>query len=292
MPPIRPRLPLNQIVCGDNVTVMKAFPDACIDLVVTSPPYDNLRTYGGHSWDFEGVAEQLTRILKPGGVIVWVVADATIDGSETGTSFRQALHFKDVCGLRLHDTMIYEKAGCPFPETNRYYPTMEMMFVLSRGKPKSVNLIADQKNVYAGDPTARKSADRQPNGELKPNSSYKLGNGRCVKDFGVRSNVWRYAIGRGNSSSDVDAFKHSAIFPESLARDHILSWSNVGDLVLDPFVGSGTTTKMARDTGRLRIGIDVHEDYCKIARQRTQAAHERRLRFEEAERKHAVGGLF
>jgi len=277
MPPIRPRLPLNQIVCGDNVKVMKTFPDACIDLVVTSPPYDSLRVYGGHSWNFEGVAEQLTRILKPGGVIVWVVADATIDGSETGTSFRQALHFKDVCGLRLHDTMIWEKTGSgALGSQDCYGQNFEYVFVMSNGKPKSLNLIEDRLNVVS-------------NGQVKVNCNLradKSSESRIVvrKKYGKRTNVWR--------EQPAQLTEHPAPFPEALARDHILSWSNVGDLVLDPFVGSGTTTKMARDTGRLCIGIDVHEDYCKIARQRTQAAHERRLRFEEAERKHAVGGLF
>lgn len=282
MPPIRPRLPLNQIVCGDNVTIMKTFPDACIDMVCTSPPYDNLRTYGGHSWDFEGVAEQLTRVLKPGGVIVWVVADATIDGSETGTSFRQALHFKDVCGLRLHDTMIYRRKTKPLTH-NRYEQEWEFAFVFSKGKPSRWNPL--KKKSLCGGKVSGKVSHRHGSG------TDRRGNGNLVAENVLLGNIWEYDVGLGKCG-DTIAHEHPGIFPEDLARDHILSWSNVGDLVLDPFVGSGTTTKMARDTGRLRIGIDVHEDYCKIARQRTQAAHERRLRFEEAERKHAVGGLF
>jgi hypothetical protein len=138
---------LDSVVCGDNVEVLFGFPSECIDLVVTSPPYDDLRTYGGHSWDFEGVARELTRVLKPGGVIVWVVADATVNGSETLTSMRQAIHFKDVCGLRVHDTMIYEKSGVSYPEAIRYHQIWEYAFVLSKGMPSHVNILRDRKNV-------------------------------------------------------------------------------------------------------------------------------------------------
>ncbi len=259
-------LPLDSIICGDNCDVLGTFPRECIDLVVTSPPYDDLRTYGGHSWDFEGVAQQLWRVIKPGGVVVWVVADATVNGSETGTSFRQALRFMEI-GFRLHDTMIYEKDSCPFPETNRYYPVAEMMFVLAKGKPKFVNLIADRPNSCAGQSVAT-GTQRERDGSLSRVSASRVAPDRTVKEFGVRGNVWRYRIGFGKVSQDRFAHRHPAIFPEALARDHILSWSNEGDVVLDPFNGSGTTTKMARETGRRFIGIDVNESYCEIARKR------------------------
>jgi len=243
-------LPLDQIVCGDNVAVLSTFPDACIDLVVTSPPYDNLRTYSSGKpmselWDFEGVAQQLWRVIKPGGVVVWVVADATVDGSETGTSFRQALRFMDI-GFRLHDTMIYEKSGVSYPEAIRYHQAVEFMFVFSKGNPKSVNILKDRKNVCvlkrADEATAR-------------------------EEYGARYNIWRYVTG-GGRIGDAIAHNHPAPFPEALARDHILSWSNEGDVVLDLFNGSGTTSKMAREMGRRYIGIEVNPDYCKIAENR------------------------
>ena len=259
-------LPINQIICGDNVATMATFPDACIDLVVTSPPYDNLRTYGGHSWDFEGVAQQLWRVIKPGGVVVWVVADATIDGSETGTSFRQALRFMEI-GFRLHDTMIYEKDSCQFPETNRYYPVAEIMFVLSKGKPAFVNLIADRPNSCAGQSVAT-GTKRERDGSLSKVSASRVAPERTVKEFGVRGNVWRYRVGLGKVSQDRFAHRHPAIFPEALARDHILSWSNEGDIVLDPFIGSGTTAKMSRLMGRKFVGIEINPEYCEIARNR------------------------
>jgi len=170
--------------------------------------------------------------------------------------------------LRLHDTMFYEKAGCPFPETNRYYPTTEFIFVLSNGKPKTANLIADVKNVWAGDKVARLHGDRQKDGVVKENSAFRIDPEREVKEYGVRPNIWRYAVGRGNTTSDMYAFDHPAMFPEKLARDHILSWSNEGDVVLDPFSGSGTTAKMAKYNGRRFIGIEVNPEYVAISEKR------------------------
>jgi DNA modification methylase len=244
------------LYCGDNVAIMQQMQAESIDLVVTSPPYDNLRTYGGHSWDFEGVARELWRVIKPGGVVVWVVADATIDGSETGTSFKQALRFMEI-GFRLHDTMIYLKDQCSFPDTVRYYAAFEYMFVLSRGQPKAINLIADRANKSAGRDVH--GMDRRPDGSLVPRPCA----GNIIKSLGVRWNWWMiYHQHRGIETN------HPATFPESLARDHILSWSNEGDTVLDPFSGSGTTVKMAKHSGRNAIGIEINEKYCEIAASR------------------------
>lgn len=247
--------------CGDNCETMLRMPAESIDLVVTSPPYDNLRTYGGHSWNFDSVAHQLWRLIKPGGVVVWVVNDATVDGSETGTSFKQALRFMEI-GFRLHDTMIYHRNGLTFPETNRYYPSFEYMLVLSKGQPKTTNLIADKANKCAGQSLAS-DTQRNADGTVSATS----GSRKCatVKEYSVRGNVWLFEIGFMKASPDRLAYKHPATFPEALARDHILSWSNEGDTVLDPFSGSGTTMKMARATGRRGIGIEINEDYCQIA---------------------------
>ena len=263
------KLPINQIVCGDCLEVMKDWPDGCVDLVVTSPPYDDLRDYKGYSFEFEGIAQQLYRITKDGGVVVWVVADKTVNGSETGTSFKQALYFMKI-GFNLHDTMIYEKSGCSFPETNRYYPIAEYMFILSKGTPKTINLISDRINTYAGEYVARENADRQKDGSLTPNTAYKNEYNKKVKQFGVRYNIWKYSVGKGNTTKD-DVFAHPAIFPEKLAADHILSWSNSGDIVLDPMSGSGTTVKMANLLSRRYIGIDISPEYCQIAEDRLRA---------------------
>jgi site-specific DNA-methyltransferase (adenine-specific) len=248
-------LPLDSIVCGDNVATMQGFPDASIDLVVTSPPYDSLRVYGGHSWDFEGVAQQLWRVIKPGGVVVWVVADATVNGSETGTSFRQALRFMEI-GFRLHDTMIFQKTTFSMPFPNRYHDVFEYCFVLANGKVETFNALMDRRNTSAGRTTS--VTVREPNDEITRRSD------KTIQLDGKRWNVWVCDSAR----NDNDNGDHPAPFPEALARDHILSWSNEGDIVLDPFNGSGTTTKMARLMGRRFIGIDVNESYCEIARKR------------------------
>ena len=244
---------------GDNIATMQAvIPDASIDLVVTSPPYDNLRTYGGHSWDFEGLAAELWRAIKPGGVVVWVVADATIDGSETGTSFRQALHFKEI-GFRLHDTMIYKVPGTGAKGSNyAYWQEFEYMFVFAKGKPGTVNRLT-KRNKKAGSVCT--------SGKIQGNTGTRLHppGGTVVQEFGVRGNVWEYLSG---NNGDKGTDRHPAPFPEALARDHILSWSNEGDTVLDPFSGSGTTAKMARLMGRKAIGIEVNQEYCDIAVER------------------------
>lgn len=261
-------LPINQIICGDCVEVMKSWPEECIDLTVTSPPYDDLRDYRGYTFDFESIARELYRVTKPGGVVVWVVGDATINGSETGTSFRQALYFKDVCGFKLHDTMIYKKKTISFPNTNRYYQAFEYMFVFSKGRPKTVNLIRDKRNLCFGD--AVSGTDRKKDGTFEERRK-----GKIIPKLGVRFNVWEYPTGRGNSARDEIAFQHPAVFPEQLAADHIVSWSNPGDIVLDPMCGSGTTCKMALKLGRRFIGIDIAEEYCEIARKRVEAEKER-----------------
>ena len=260
-------LPINQIICGDCVEVMKSWSEECIDLTVTSPPYDNLRDYRGYTFDFESIARELYRVTKPGGVVVWVVGDATINGSETGTSFRQALYFKDVCGFKLHDTMIYKKKASTFPDTNRYYQVFEYMFVFSKGSPKTFNLIRDRKNLYSGDTIH--GADRQKDGTFKKRRK------KIIPKLGVRFNIWEYPTGGGISTRDEIAFQHPAVFPEQLASDHIISWSNPGDIVLDPMCGSGTTCKMALKLGRRFIGIDIAEEYCEIARKRIEAEKER-----------------
>ena len=245
------------LYCGDNCDVLGTMPRECVDLVVTSPPYDDLRAYGGHEWDFYGVAWQLCRVLKPGGVIVWVVGDATVDGSETGTSMRQALHFKNV-GLNLHDTMIYRKAGStPNIHHPRYVHCWEYVFVLSKGTPATFNGHKMRPNSSAGQ-------IRKPGSKMQRNGNRRTFNvsTKVVPAESLEVNIWEYLT--GGASGDTGTGGHPAYFPEKLARDHILSWSNEGDIVLEPFCGSGTTLKMAREVGRRGIGIEVNSEYCDI----------------------------
>jgi DNA modification methylase len=247
---------INEIIQGDCLNVMKEIPNEFIDLTITSPPYDNLRDYNGYVFDFEGIANELYRITKNGGVVVWVVGDATINGSETGTSFRQALYFKEI-GFNLHDTMIYQKNSYSYPPKNRYYQQFEYMFVLSKGTPFYTNLLK-QKGLYTG--TAIHT-QRDKNGETKRFIS--TANKERIKD-----NIWKYETGYMKTTKDKFTYKHPAMFPEQLVNDHIISWSNENDIVLDPMCGSGTTCKMAKINNRKFIGIDISEEYCEIARQR------------------------
>ena len=251
---------------GDCLEVLQQFPLENIDLTVTSPPYDNLRTYANSlEWNesiWKNIIKELFRVTKKGGVVVWVVGDATIDGNETGTSFKQALYFKE-CGFKLHDTMIYKKSGVT-PSITRYYPSFEYMFIFVKGKINTFNSINDRKNKWRkrwGKTRTRKKSD----------GSYgKKYESKIAPEFGMRINIWKYTQGGGYGSDDKIAYKHPAIFPEKLAYDHIRSWSNENDIVLDPFMGSGTTGKMSVQLKRKFIGIEKVDEYFEIAKKRIE----------------------
>jgi DNA modification methylase len=257
-----------QLFTGDCAAVMREqIADGAIDLTVTSPPYDNLRKYNGYHFDFEAIAAELWRVTKPGGVVVWVVADATINGSETGTSFRQALHLMGL-GFNLYDTMIWDK-GVNVPTEGRYYNAFEFQFVFSKGKPNTLNLIVDKVNGSAG--KLRKKEARIGNERRRYKDEW-----RSIKPLSRRSNVWRVASASNNIA-------HPGQFPEALARDHIISWSNPGDVVLDPMCGSGTTGKQAVMLGRRFIGIDISAEYVEgIVRPRIEKAAEQARQLELA----------
>jgi site-specific DNA-methyltransferase (adenine-specific) len=247
--------------------------DNFVDLVLTSPPYDDLRTYNkhvqgnrtefnGYSFPFESIAIELYRIVKPGGVVVWVVGDATNKGSETGTSFRQALFFKE-CGFDLYDTMIYQKTGTPFPQKDRYNQTFEYMFVFSKGKPNTFNPIM-KKNATAG--AVRHSRKfRTADGEMKPGF-----NGKPINEYGIENNIWLIKNGMNKSTKDLVAFEHPAIFPEELVLKHIISWTKKNDIIYDPFMGSGTTAKASIQLERNWIGSEIDSTYCEICNKRLE----------------------
>ena len=262
-------LELDKIYCMDCLEGLKLLDNNCIDLTVTSPPYDDLRTYNGYSFDFENTAKELYRITKDGGVVVWVVADKTNNGSETGTSFKQALFFKDI-GFNLHDTMIYMSDKPPLTH-NRYEQKFEYMFVFSKGKPKTFNPIMEECKYAGLDKKAR--TFRHTGDELQETHIKNKVNKEKIK-----GNVWYFSTGYNKSTKDKIAFKHPAIFPEQLVNDHIISWSNKGDIVLDPFIGSGTTAKMAKLNDRNFIGFEISKEYCDIANARVQYAEMAQMR--------------
>ena len=249
---------INKIYTENCLDTMARMEDNFIDLTVTSPPYDGLRTYNGYSFDFESVAKELFRITKDGGVVVWIVGDATIKGSESGTSFKQALFFKE-CGFNLLDTMIWNKGTFTAVGAlkSMYAPVFEYMFVVTKGKAKTFNPIKDKKNKTFG--KKHTGTIRQKDGSTKPLNTI----GKKINQYGQRYNIWEISPEKRNSHR-----LHPAMFPEQLANDHILSWSNENDLVYDPFMGSGTTAKMAILNNRNYIGSEISKDYVEIANKR------------------------
>lgn len=256
------------LIQRDCILALREIDTESVDLTITSPPYDNLRTYNGNSnWctqSWQEIIKSLYRVTKQGGVVVWVVGDATINGSETGTSFQQALFAKQV-GFNLHDTMIYQKNALP-KNHNRYEQDFEYMFVFSKGKPKTFNPIRIP-TLYPEKETARQNSYYSVTNEI--NRSARSGKKRNpVGKEKIKGNIWKYAVCKGHSTKDEIAFKHPAIFPEKLVEDHVLSWSNVGDTVLDPMMGSGTTGKVALALNRNFIGIEEDSVYFNIAKER------------------------
>ncbi|MCP6682965.1 DNA-methyltransferase [Bacillus nakamurai] len=259
-------LELNRIYQRDCIEGMRMLPDNSIDLTVTSPPYDDLRTYKGFTFDFETTAKEIYRVTKDGGVVVWVVGDRTKNGSESGTSFRQALFFKEI-GFNLHDTMIYAKKNYVPLTHNRYEQQFEYMFILSKGRPSVFNPIKEA-TKEAGRPSRLRH--RKTGTGILDGS----GKGKPVKREKIKPNIWFYGVGKGVTTTDLIAFNHPAIFPEKLAEDHITSWSKNGDIVLDPFMGSGTTAKMAALNDRKFLGFEISEEYVRIANERLVPAKE------------------
>jgi site-specific DNA-methyltransferase (adenine-specific) len=298
---------LNKIICSDCVEFTKRIPNNSIDMVLTSPPYDSLRNYNKQNTfnfeTFKQLSKELYRVLKEGAIIVWIVSDSTINGSETGTSFRQALYFKEI-GFGLFDTMIYEKNGVSTPDRNRYYQVFEYMFILVKPTennntienkkdktriisktcitPKAFNPLNDRKNKHTG--SWGRQSHRNINGNLIQSKERIF-----CKEYGKRFNIWKYNTGMKCTTNDNIAYLHPALMPEKLAEDHILSWSNENDLVFDPFRGGGTTAKMSLKHNRNYIGCDISEEYCNIARERVKLTQikmeEEKKKLEEERRK-------
>jgi DNA modification methylase len=260
---------INQIFNEDCLDTMRKMPDNYVDLILTSPPYDNMRSYGGNknyhqrlnetgfSFDFEGIAKEMTRVLKPGGVIMWNVQDQTIKGSRTGNSMRQALYFMDECGLFLHDHLIWYKTGTPFPSIYRYRNVWENMFILTKGKPKTFNPIL--KKNKTGGASRNRRRERNHNGEL-----VMVERVVTTKEYGIDDNVW-YISNHFHMSDEMKKYGHPAVMADEVAKRHIQSWTNEGDVVYDPFLGAATTTRLAKQMNRNWIGSEIHTPYFDIS---------------------------
>jgi len=275
---------LNDIITGNNVETLSKFPNECIDLTVTSPPFDGIRNYnnklntnqsliGNYSFPFEELAIQLFRVTKMGGVVMWNVGDQAVTGfdggtTESGTSFRQALYFQEI-GFNIHDTMIYKKPVVRYPDQTRYHQTFEYMFIFSKGKPKTINFIKDKKNI-SYDPKkqwARDRGKREKDDGLIVCDTFTF----AVEEFGRRHNVWEINPEQSRGGNLTEWSWHPAIFPSKLAHDHIISWSKEGDVVLDPFSGSGTTAIQAKITKRNYIGLEINEEYVEKSKKRIES---------------------
>ena len=251
------------VLHGDCVERMRRLKRGSVQMVVTSPPYDDLKTYNGFEWDFEKTAMQLHRVLCDGGIACWNVNDSVVDGSELLTSAKQKIFFRERCGFRIHDTMIYEKHGFSHPERSRYHSVFEYVFILSKGAPRTFNPIKDKKNVTWGRPALGLNTFSRPDGSRIERATQ----GGISEEFGMRGNVWR-GLTRGQEEV-CEAKAHPAMMPKWLAHDLILSWSNAGDTVLDPFAGSGTTGAQALELGRKAILIELKEEYLSVIKKET-----------------------
>ena len=252
---------VNKIYNENCLDTMAKMEDNFIDLTVTSPPYDNLRTYNGYSFDFESIAKELSRVTKEGGVVVWIVNDSKVKGNKSMTSFKQALYFQSI-GFFVHDVMIWQKSTFSSPIKNMYHNVFEYMFIFSKGKPKTFNPIIDRKNKKAGIKTT--TTFREADGSTSKRSL------KTVSEYGKRFNIWQINEVKNNTYG-----KHVAPFPEQLANDHIISWSNENDIVYDPFMGSGTTAKMAKINKRKWIGSEISKEYCEIIHERLERMNNR-----------------
>jgi len=247
-------LELNRMYYENCLKTMAKMVSGSVDLIITSPPYDNLRTYLGFSFSFKKIAKEMARVLKPGGVIVWVVMDATKSGSETLTSCKQKIYFHEKCGLNIHDTMIYGKLNFSHPEKNRYHNTFEYVFIFSKGQPKTFNPIMDRQNKTAG-----AIGNLGVNTFTEKDGSKSERAKKLTKEWGMRHNIW---IGKTRGQEEMcKKLKHPAMMPKWLARDQILSWSNEGDLVYDPMAGSGTVPQEAQKIKRNWIGSEMGKGY-------------------------------
>ena len=264
-----------KIYLEHQLETLSRVPDSFVDLTMTSPPYDDMnenfeviqrngmRTYTGYSWDFKKLAEELYRVTKMGGVVVWVVNDPVVDGSKSLASAYQKIYFRK-CGFDILDTMIYEKNGCSMPDKYRYLQSFEYMIVLTKGRPKTVNFIKDRKNRFPnrwGEGRTVREKDGRQTARKKIKS----------EAFGRRFNIWRYNTGAGYSTKDKVAFEHPAIFPEKLVADHVNSWTNEGDVVYDPFAGSGTTQKVCEVLNRKCFGSEISKEYFSVSDKRKKA---------------------
>lgn len=257
---------MNGLQLGDCLEGMRQIDSNAVDLTVTSPPYDAMRDYGGHEWDFAEIATELFRITKPGGIVAWNVQNQIIGGQESLSAERQRLYFCDACGFRPHSTIyVLTTAAFRKPSKARYADTVQLVYIFSKGTPKTINILKDRKNKTAG------ASVRY--GTRKKDGSRRYGNLKITPDLGYRTNAWYIKQCVQPHASNKFIHEHPALMPEPLAQDLVLSFSNPMELVLDPFAGAGTTARAAILSGRQYVGFEVHKPYYELAMKNIDDAH-------------------
>jgi len=253
---------INQLICSDCVSGMQSMPDGCVHLTVTSPPWDRMRTFKGNrlSWEmFCIVAAELYRITCAGGVVCWHVGEQVKDFAESLTSRRQLIHFVDEIGFSCHKTLFLDINNGNNGKMKQY-PSPQRVYVLSKGRPRTINLIKDIPNKCFGD---YKSFTNYRRDDFRERSEPAE-----IPEFRIRGPIWKYHTGTDNASEKYVRAGHPAIMPEKLARDLIYTWSGQGNLVFDPFAGSGTTLKMASLQGRHYLGFEIVSEFAALGNRR------------------------
>lgn len=263
------KLALNKIHHFDAVVGLRLLPADCIDLTLTSPPYDWIRDYNGTfdpaKFPFVRIAEELYRITAPGGVVLWITRDQQQDCCESGTSAKQMLYFKNI-GFNVQ-TMIVDSISA---RHRRYCYGMppQFCFVLSKGRPKAFHPIRDKPNTEPG--RIKSWSARNRDGRIRK------GKPKEIPKYGRRSHIWLYPTGFGLVSDDPLPRNAPAPMVETVAGDLMLSYSNPGDLILDPMAGLGTTGKVAVKLNRQFIGFERVRKYCDVANDRVRQAFEQK----------------
>ena len=257
------QIQVNKIICEDNITYLKTLPDECIDFVITSPPYDALRDYNGYKLDLHGLGVELLRVLKDGGICVMVIQDSTRDFAKSLTSFRTIVDWCDNIGFRLFECNIYNRQGTEGAWwKKRFRVDHEYMPIFLKGKRPQY---FDKENI---------KIPSKHGGKIMTGANIRTKNGqtgsRKVKINPTKCPGTVMTFGNTCGGESKLKSKHPAVFPNMLAYDMIECFCPEDGTVLDPFNGSGTTTLAAKCLGRNYIGIDVSEEYNKIARERLE----------------------
>ena len=251
----------DKLIVGDCLNIMKKIEENTFDLIVFSPPYDSLRKYNDYTFDLKKTGEQIFRVLKDGCLCAMVIQDQTKNFGKSLTSFRTAVDWVDRIGFKLFETVIYRKHGIEGAWWNkRFRVDHEYIHLFLKGeKPRYFNKDPLRIPSKHGGKTMVGSGNRKTDGTTTKTTTIHVNKMKC------RGTVWDYL-----NAGDKNKLKqqHPAVFPDKIPYDIISCFSPVKGLVLDPFVGSGSTCVMAKKLDRFYTGIDISSKYIEIAKKR------------------------